>query len=66
MIDRIELDVADHLENMRKLEGSYASLAEQDLESRDKVIDVRHMGQNVIGDDQIRRTALLAKPRRRL
>ncbi len=42
-IDCIELDIADHFQYMWNFERGIDLLAEQDLKTRDEVIDVGHM-----------------------
>ena len=59
MVDRVELLVLHQFQQMRKFEGSHPSGLEHAREASDKIVDVRHMRQHVIGDGQVCCSALL-------
>ena len=58
VIDRVELDVLDQLEKMRKLDGHGAVGLQQQGDAGDKVIELRHMREHIVADDQIGLPAL--------
>src|SRR5579862_3950632 len=62
VIDRIEFDVSNHLEHMRKLESDHTPVGEKHLEASDKVIDVRYVSKHVIRNDQVGRTIAIPQP----
>ena len=54
MIDGIELDLFDEVEQVRKLKCGYAVGIEQFRKSFGKIIDIRHMGEDIVGRHEIR------------
>ena len=53
VIDRIELIFLYQLQQMRELESSDAGRIEQHREAGDEIVNVGHMGENVVGRHQI-------------
>ena len=51
MIDCIELNFVQQVQNMRKFKGCYALILQKDLKSRNEVVDIRNMGQNIVCDE---------------
>jgi len=51
---------------MRKLEGSDPPFFQKNLKACNKVVDIRHMSQDIIGDDKVRSAALLPQAPRGL
>lgn len=58
VVNGVELIVLDQTQEMRKLKGGDAIRFEQNPESTHEVVDVRHVRQHVVGDDQISLPAL--------
>src|SRR5437016_4423592 len=56
----------NHLEDMWKFEGRCSFRFQQQLETGDKIIDIRRVSQNVVRDDQVGLASLVAKPARHL
>ena len=53
MVDRVELVLFDHAQQMRKLECRHALRLEQDAKAADEIENVGHMRQHVVGRHQI-------------
>ena len=66
VVDRVELRVRHQLHQVRELDADHAVAGQHLREAGDEVVDVGHVGQHVVRDDQVDRTALLAEPRCRL
>src|ERR1035437_1996862 len=58
VVDGVKLAFGNQLEQVRKLEGCYALGFQQHGKASDEIIDVRHMGQHVVGGSQIGLLAL--------
>ena len=57
MIDRVELPLRHQAEQVVELQRDHAARFEQDAKAGDEVVEVRHVGQHVIGHDQMRTPA---------
>src|SRR5437773_10812491 len=57
VIHGVELDVIEQVLQIRKLENGYAGGLQQSSQTLGEVIEVRHMGQNVVADDHVRQTS---------
>src|SRR5215813_5482159 len=53
VVDRVELVMLDESEQVRKLHGHQTVSLEHLLEAAHKTVEVRHMGEDVVGDQQI-------------
>src|SRR6267378_4695036 len=53
VIDGVELVLTHQLQEMRKLEGRNPIRCQEISEATDEVIDIGHMGDHIVGDDQI-------------
>src|SRR5262245_2450565 len=53
VIDRIELQSADQVEHVRKLDGEYAFVTQENLHARDKIVDVGYVREHVLGRQQV-------------
>ena len=53
VVDRVELVVGQEPEQVRHLDREEAVVGEQDREATDEVVDVGHLGQDVIADEQV-------------
>ena len=62
MVDRVELHVADQIEQVGELEGRDAFGGEQDGEAGDEIANVRHMGEHVVGGGQVGADAARGEP----
>ena len=58
VIDRIELDLGDHPQQMRKLEGRHPLGIEDRGKPRDEIVDLRHMRKHVISGSEVGGMAL--------
>ena len=63
VIDRVELHLFDQVQQVRELEGQHALGLENVAEAADEGVQVRHMGQDIVGCHQV---GLLAARRQRL
>ncbi len=54
MINRIELIQAHEMHQMRKLNRDNPLRRQEDFEPSDEIIQVRHVRQDIIADDQVR------------
>src|SRR5690606_19737091 len=57
VVDRIELPLSNELQEMGKLEGDRAMRREQEPQPRDEIVEVRHVGEHVVADDEVGLTA---------
>ena len=62
MVDRVELALADELQEVRELEAGDAGRLEQQREAAHEVVDVRHVRQHVVRHHQVRLLAAGAQP----
>src|SRR5205085_8419213 len=53
VIDSIELTLADQPGKMWKFEGDCAGGREEELKAGDEVVEVRHVGQDIVRHDEI-------------
>ena len=53
VIDRVELALLDELHQMRKLQGDHAVRRQQLFQTRHEVVEVGHVGQDVVADEKI-------------
>ncbi|MCY1415355.1 hypothetical protein D9M71_308340 [compost metagenome] len=61
MIQGVELLFGHQRQQVRKLEGRYARRFEQCGKALEKIIDVRDMGQHIVGRHQVRRPTVVAQ-----
>ena len=54
VIDGIELIVRDQLHEMRELDRDHAARSQRDLQSSDEVVEVRHLREHVVAEEQVR------------
>ena len=62
VVDRVVLEVLDQFREVRELERRRPRRREQGGHARDEVVDVRDLGEHVVSEDEIGRTALLRHP----
>src|SRR5215208_4964005 len=53
MIDRVELILVDEPLEMRKLQRDHAVRSQQMRHARRKIVEVRHLRQHIVADDEI-------------
>src|SRR6266705_75388 len=53
VVDGVELVVGYQPRQMRELHGDHAMRRQQELHATDKIVDVRHMGQHVVAEQQV-------------
>ncbi len=58
VVDRVELDVVDHVADVGVLHREHAVVGEQRGEAADEVVDVRDVGHDVVGHDDVGRPVL--------
>ena len=58
VIDRVELILRHQAHQMRKLHRDDAALGEQQLHPAHEAVQVRHLGQDVVSDDEVGLQAL--------
>ena len=63
VVDGVKLLLLDELHQMRELKGGHALRLQQASKGLDEIVDVRHMGQHVVGRHQIGAFPLLHKTR---
>ncbi len=61
VVDRIKLAVIDEILDVRHLDDCPAILLEQHRDAGHESVQIRHVGQYVVGDDHLRRLALAAQ-----
>ena len=67
MVDRVELVPLHEADEVRELQRHDAVRLEQDLQARDEVVEVGHLGQHVVADDEVGPASLRRElPGRRL
>ena len=66
VIDRVELVLREQSQEMGKLERRHSVGFEQKLETGDEIVDVWHMRQHVVGNDEVCGPSLLHQPERGL
>ncbi len=66
VIDRVELVLLDEAQQMRELEGGDAARAQQDRHARQEVVEVGHLRQHVVADDEIGEHAAVDELARRV
>jgi hypothetical protein len=66
VVDRVEEVRLDELHQVRELDRRRSLLREEGLHARDEVVQVRRLGEHVVGDDQVRRLRFLHELARRL
>ena len=66
VVDRVELRLLDQAQQVRELHRDAPPGVEQELEAGDEVVEVRHVGEHVVADDQVGRRALVGEPRAEL
>src|SRR5438309_11972257 len=54
VVDGVVLDAVEEAEQMRKLERRGPCIAQKDLDGGDKLVQIRHLRENVVSDDQAR------------
>ena len=59
VIDGVKLPAINHFQQMRKLDRYHALRFQYDLQASHKVIQVRNVRENIIGQEQVRLIALL-------
>jgi hypothetical protein len=57
VVDRVELHLADEVEEMRELDRQHARRLEHAGEAGDEVVEVGHVRQHVVGDHEVGRAA---------
>ncbi len=62
MVDRVELVVLDHPQEVRELEGAGAVALQQHLEAGDEIEDVGHVCEDVVGRHQVGAVSLREQP----
>ena len=65
VIDRVELHIVDQVQQMREFDREHAVGLEQDRGAGDEIVDVGHMGQHVLGGEEIGAMAVAAASRPR-
>ncbi len=65
VVDRVQLVLVDQPHQVRELDGDDAARREQHLHAADEVVEVGHVGEHVVGGDQVG-LAALGEPRRGL
>ena len=53
VVDRVELALLDQTQQVRELDGDHAGGLEQDLHPGNEVVEIRHVSQDVVGEQQI-------------
>ena len=61
MIDGVELRVLHQLQQVRELHAENAVIGQQNPETGHEIIQIRHMSEHVIADEQIAAPALVAQ-----
>ena len=64
MVDGIELVFLDQPLKMGKLECNHAIRRQQDLHTRNKIVEVRDLRQHIVADDEVSAAALHHQPLR--
>ncbi len=64
MIDRVELVPVDQAHQMRELDRDHSLGSQDHLHARGEVVQVRHMGEDVVRDQQVGLAALIRQARR--
>ena len=62
VVNRVELILLDQFHEMRELEGRHTLRLQQGSKARREIVDIRHVGQYIVGGHQIRLLALARKP----
>jgi hypothetical protein len=62
VVDRVELPVRHQAQQMREFHCDRAGRLQQDWQSGDEVVQVRHVRQHIIGADQVRVLACVNQP----
>ena len=57
VVDRVVLEAVEQLQQVRELERRRTLVAEDDLHPRDEVVQIRHLGEHVVADDEARPAA---------
>ena len=66
VVNRVELVAVDQAQQVRKLDGTMPPGAEQAFQSRHEIVEVGHVGEHVVGDDQVGTRPLLLPGRCRV
>ena len=66
MVDRVVLKPVEQTEQVRELERRGPVVAEQDLDAGDEVVQVGHLREHVVADDEARALPFVDEPLRRL
>ena len=66
MIDRVELVPLDQAHQVRELDRDHALRSQDPLHARGEVVQVRHVGEDVVRDEQVGLAALVRQARREL